>query len=105
MRAYMVCCIVPQGVGSPARRAELFAAYIEALRQVAAQRMAKAEAALTQLLVKLNVAPESSWEEVRSSILHTHCFCSNTHVVLFGRPGRAQHVCLCCCSRTCAHYA
>jgi hypothetical protein len=44
---------------------ELFAAYVEALRQVAAQRMAKAEAAVTQLLVKLNVGPESKWDEVR----------------------------------------
>lgn len=45
---------------------ELFAAYIEALRQVAAQRVAKAEAAVTQLLVKLNVGPQSSWDEVSS---------------------------------------
>jgi hypothetical protein len=55
-----------QGVASPERRVELFAAYIEALRQVAAQRIAKAEAAVTQLLVKLNVGPESSWDEVSS---------------------------------------
>jgi len=53
-----------QGVSSVGRRAELFAAYSEALRQVAAQRVAKAEDTLTQLLVKLNVGPESDWAEV-----------------------------------------
>lgn len=57
-------CRAVQGVASAARRAELFAAYSEALRQVAAQRVAKAEAAISQLLVKLNVGPESNWEEV-----------------------------------------
>ena len=56
-----------QGVSSPERRVELFAAYVEALRQVAAQRMTKAEAALSELLVKLNVGPESDWEEVRKT--------------------------------------
>lgn len=61
-----VRCLMLQGVASPERRVELFAAYIEALRQVAAQRIAKAEAAVTQLLVKLNVGPESSWDEVSS---------------------------------------
>lgn len=61
-----VHCLLLQGVASPERRVELFAAYIEALRQVAAQRIAKAEAAVTQLLVKLNVGPESSWDEVGS---------------------------------------
>jgi hypothetical protein len=56
--------MLAQGIASPERRMELFAAYVEALRQVAAQRMAKAEAAVTQLLIKLNVGPESDWNQV-----------------------------------------
>lgn len=68
---FLWCCLL-QGVASPERRVELFAAYVEALRQVAAQRMTKAEAALRELLVKLNVGPESDWEEVRKLLLLLH---------------------------------
>jgi hypothetical protein len=51
-------------VPTDARRRELFAAFQEALRQVAAEKVAKAEAAVVDLLVKLNVGPESDWAEV-----------------------------------------
>jgi hypothetical protein len=53
-----------QVVPTDARRRELFAAFQEALRQVAAEKVAKAEAAVNELLVKLNVGPESDWAEV-----------------------------------------
>jgi hypothetical protein len=53
-----------QAVPTDPRRRELFAAFQEALRQVAAEKAAKAEAAVVELLVKLNVGPESDWAEV-----------------------------------------
>lgn len=49
----------------------MYAAYIEALRQVAAERAAKAEKQLNELLIKLNVGPESDWTEV-SQVLAVH---------------------------------
>lgn len=75
-----------QGIPSAGRRAELFAAYVEALRQVAAQRMAKAEAAVTDLLVKLNVGPESSWGEVRVFVLAC-CLLVGAHISRLGGQG------------------
>lgn len=49
----------------------MFAAYIEALRQVAADRAVRAEKQLTELLIKLNVGPESEWTEV-AEVLAVH---------------------------------
>jgi len=51
------CCDASSGRSSGSRRRELFAAYLAALQQVVAQRLAKAEGQLVQLLVKLNVGP------------------------------------------------
>lgn len=65
----MLLCM--QGVPSSTRRREMFSAYMEALRQVARERVVKAEKQLTDLLVKLNVGPESDWTEV-SQILAAH---------------------------------
>lgn len=59
-----VCLLLSQAVSSDDHRRELFAAYAEALRQVAEQRAVKAEAELMALLVKLKVGPESNWDEV-----------------------------------------
>lgn len=53
-----------QAVPSDSRRRELFAAFQEALRQVAAEKAAKAEQQLMELLVKLKVGPETNWAEV-----------------------------------------
>ena len=53
-----------QNVQEEGRKQELFSAYMEALAQVEAARINKAEKELKSLLVRLNVGPESSFEEV-----------------------------------------
>ncbi len=55
-----------KNVESDARRRELFAAFVLALRQLEEKQVANAEQNVARLLKKLNVRPETEWSQVRA---------------------------------------
>ncbi|KAI8466377.1 MAG: hypothetical protein J3K34DRAFT_524625 [Monoraphidium minutum] len=63
------------GVGDGARRRELFDAYVAALAQVEAQRMARGQAAMEALLRRLRPEPDTAWEEV-DALLEVEPLCA-----------------------------